>query len=305
MNFKISKEFQIGVLVIVTIAITFFGINYLKGINIFNPTNYYYLKYDRINGLVETNPVNVKGYKVGLVQEIIYDYENPNKDIIVVLQLDEELRIPVGTKAALVSGLMGGATIELMLNESSSYYERGDTIPGYIDDGIMTALTSEVMPRIQTIIPQLDSLIVSLNEIAENKTIESSLANINEMTGNLKKASVGINRIVDKDVPELCTNMNSVLSDFSKVSGNLSKVDFDKTVTQLNSTLFGVQTMVDRVNRGEGTLGLLMKDPGLYNNLNTTVSSANELLVDLKANPKRYVHFSVFGGKKEGKEVDN
>jgi phospholipid/cholesterol/gamma-HCH transport system substrate-binding protein len=277
----------------------------LKGINIFNPTNYYYLKYDRINGLVETNPVNVKGYKVGLVQEIIYDYENPNKDIIVVLQLDEELRIPVGTKAALVSGLMGGATIELMLNESSSYYERGDTIPGYIDDGIMTALTSEVMPRIQTIIPQLDSLIVSLNEIAENKTIESSLANINEMTGNLKKASVGINRIVDKDVPELCTNMNSVLSDFSKVSGNLSKVDFDKTVTQLNTTLSGVQTMVDRVNRGEGTLGLLMKDSGLYNNLNTTVSSANELLVDLKANPKRYVHFSVFGGKKEGKEVDN
>jgi phospholipid/cholesterol/gamma-HCH transport system substrate-binding protein len=255
--------------------------------------------------LVETNPVNVKGYKVGLVQEIIYDYENPNKDIIVVLQLDEELRIPVGTKAALVSGLMGGATIELMLNESSSYYERGDTIPGYIDDGIMTALTSEVMPRIQTIIPQLDSLIVSLNEIAENKTIESSLANINEMTGNLKKASVGINRIVDKDVPELCTNMNSVLSDFSKVSGNLSKVDFDKTVTQLNTTLSGVQTMVDRVNRGEGTLGLLMKDSGLYNNLNTTVSSANELLVDLKANPKRYVHFSVFGGKKEGKEVDN
>lgn len=299
MKFKLSKEFQIGILVIVTIAITFFGVNYLKGINIFNPTNYYYLKFDRINGLVETNPVNVKGYKVGLVQEIVYDYENPNQDIVVVLQLDDDLRVPYGTKAALVSGLMGGATIELMLNESSSYYKRGDTIPSYIDDGILSALTSEVMPRIQTIIPQLDSLIVSLNAIAENKTIESSLANINELTGNLKKASVGINRIVDKDVPELCTNMNTVLTDFSKVSGNLSKVDFDKTVAQLNSTLSGVQTMVDKVNKGEGTLGLLLKDQGLYNNLNTTVSSANELLVDLKANPKRYVHFSVWGGKKD------
>ncbi len=299
MKFKLSKEFQIGILVIVTIAITFFGVNYLKGINIFNPTNYYYLKFDRINGLVETNPVNVKGYKVGLVQEIVYDYENPNQDIVVVLQLDDDLRVPEGTKAALVSGLMGGATIELMLNESSSYYKKGDTIPSYIDDGILSALTSEVMPRIQTIIPQLDSLIVSLNAIAENKTIESSLANINELTGNLKKASVGINRIVDKDVPELCTNMNTVLTDFSKVSGNLSKVDFDKTVAQLNSTLSGVQTMVDKVNKGEGTLGLLLKDQGLYNNLNTTVSSANELLVDLKANPKRYVHFSVWGGKKD------
>ena len=234
-----------------------------------------------------------------MVQEIVYDYENPNQDIVVVLQLDDDLRVPEGTKAALVSGLMGGATIELMLNESSSYYKRGDTIPSYIDDGILSALTSEVMPRIQTIIPQLDSLIVSLNAIAENKTIESSLANINELTGNLKKASVGINRIVDKDVPELCTNMNTVLTDFSKVSGNLSKVDFDKTVAQLNSTLSGVQTMVDKVNKGEGTLGLLLKDQGLYNNLNTTVSSANELLVDLKANPKRYVHFSVWGGKKD------
>ena len=93
--------------------------------------------------------------------------------------------------------------------------------------------------------------------------------------------------------------MNTVLTDFSKVSGNLSKVDFDKTVAQLNSTLSGVQTMVDKVNKGEGTLGLLLKDQGLYNNLNTTVSSANELLVDLKANPKRYVHFSVWGGKKD------
>ena len=102
MKFKLSKEFQIGILVIVTIAITFFGVNYLKGINIFNPTNYYYLKFDRINGLVETNPVNVKGYKVGLVQEIVYDYENPNQDIVVVLQLDDDLRVPEGTKAALV-----------------------------------------------------------------------------------------------------------------------------------------------------------------------------------------------------------
>lgn len=302
MNFKLSKEFQIGILVIVTIAITFFGVNYLKGINIFNPTNYYYLKLDKINGLVETNPVNVKGYKVGLVQEIIYDYENPNKDIVIVLQLDDDLRVPHGTKAALVSGLMGGATIELMLNESSTYYQRGDTIPSYIDEGILNALTAEVMPRIQTIIPQLDSLIVSLNAIAENKTIESSLANINEMTGNLKKASVGINRIVDKDVPTLCSNMNTVLTDFSKVSGNLSKVDFDKTVTQLNTTLSSVQTMVDRVNKGEGTLGMLMKDPSLYNNINTTVSSANDLLVDLKLNPKRYVHFSVWGGKRDNKE---
>lgn len=300
MNFKISKELQIGIWVIATLAVTFFGVNYLKGINIFNPTNYYYLKFDHINGLVETNDVTVKGYKVGLVQRIIYDYENPDADVVVVLQVDDDLKIPVGSKAALVSALIGSPSIELRIaSGASGVYQRGDTIPSYVDDGVMNSLTEEVMPRIQTIIPQLDSLIVSLNAIAENKTIENSLENINAITKNLNKASVGINRIVDKDVPDLCANINGVMGNFNKVSANLSGVDFRGTVNNLNKTLLGVQGITDKLNNGSGTLGLLLTNKDLYNNLNTTIGSANELVVDIREHPKRYINVSVFGKKSE------
>ena len=300
MNFKISKEFQIGLLVVITIAVTFFGVNYLKGINIFNPTNYYYLSLERINGLVETNDVTIKGYKVGLVKKIIYDYDNPASNVLVVLQVDDDLKIPVGSKAALVSSLIGAPSIELRLETSNTQiYKRGDTIPSYIDEGIMNSLTEEVMPRIQTIIPQLDSLILSLHAIAENKTIESSLENINAITKNLNRASVGINKVVDKDIPLLCGNINGVMGNLDKVSTNLSAVDFRGTFSQLNKTLLGVQGVTDKLNNGTGTLGLLLTKRDFYDNLNTTVGSANDLLVDLKAQPKRYINVSVFGRKNE------
>lgn len=300
MNFKISKELQIGIWVIATLAVTFFGVNYLKGINIFNPTNYYYLKFNRINGLVETNDVTVKGYKVGLVQRIIYDYDNPDADVVVVLQVDDDLKIPVGSKAALVSALIGSPSIELRMERGTSeIYQRGDTIPSYVDDGIMNSLTEEVMPRIQTIIPQLDSLILSLHAIAENKTIENSLENINTITKNLNKASVGINKLVANDVPEMCKNFNGVMGNLNKVSVNLSGVDFKGTVNNLNKTLVGIQGITDKMNNGQGTLGLLLTNKELYNNLNTTVGSANELVVDIREHPKRYINVSVFGKKSE------
>ncbi len=302
MEFKITKEFKIGLWVVITIALTFFGVNYLKGINIFHPTNYYYLKFSHINGLVETNPVNIKGYKVGLVQEIIYDYDNPSSDVVVVLQVDDDLKIPVNTRAGLVSGLLGSPSIELYMDANSpanGYFQKGDTIPSYVDDGVMNAITAELMPRIQSIIPQLDSLMASLQLIAENKAIEKSLANIQVITTNLKGTTASFNKIMDQDVPELLGNANSVMKKFDKVGDGLSRVDFNKTVNQLNQTLASVQGVTDKLNRGEGSLGLLLNDKGLYNNINTTVGSANDLLVDLKANPKRYVHFSLVNRDKE------
>ncbi len=300
MNFKITKEFKIGVWVVVVIALTYFGVNYLKGVNIFNPTNYYYLKFSHINGLVETNPVNVKGYKVGLVQKIVYDYNNPGNDVVVVLQVDDDLKIPVGTKAGLVTGLLGSPSIELYLDQNSTvFYQRGDTLPSYVDDGIVEALTGELMPRIQSIIPQLDSLLASLQVIAQDKAIEKSLDNIQVITTNLKGTSYKLDNLMAKDVPTVLNNANTMMTKFDKVGDGLSKVDFEKTVNQLNATLASVQGVTDKINKGEGSLGLLLNDKSLYNNLNTTVNSANDLLVDLKANPKRYVQFSLISKSKD------
>ncbi|MDR1729058.1 MAG: MlaD family protein [Prevotellaceae bacterium] len=297
MKIKFSRELQIGTLVIVTIAILYFGINYLKGINIFNPTNYYYVKLEQVNGLVASNPVTIKGYKIGLVKSINYNYDSHEDDIVIVLQVDDQLKIPVGSKAVLKTELLGGASMSLDLQSviPGVYYKKGDTIPAVIDGGIMTTVTTEIMPRVQSIVPQLDSLITSLRMITDDNSIEQSLGNIKRLTANLESSSVSLNSMMKKDLPVILSNVNTITTDFSKLSKDLSQVDFNATMLSLNHTLSNLQLISDRINNGEGSIGLLINDKSFYNNLNSTMESANNLLLDLKSNPKRYVHFSLFG----------
>ncbi len=297
MKIKFGRELQIGILVIITIAILYFGINYLKGINIFNPTNYYYAKFDRVDGLVASNPVTIKGYKIGLVKSIIYNYDDPKDGVVVILQVDDHLKVPVGSKAVLQSELLGGANISLDLQSEipGVFLKKGDTIQSIIDDGIMAAVTAELMPRIQSIIPQLDSLIFSLRMITENNSIEKSLGNIQRLTANLESTSVTLDAMMKKDVPVILKNVNTITTDFSKISQNLSQIDFYTTMQSVNHTMANLQMISDKINNGEGSIGLLLNDKSFYNNLSNTMESANNLLLDLKSNPKRYVHFSVFG----------
>lgn len=299
MKFKFSRELWIGALVIATVAVLYFGVNYLKGINIFNPTNYYYVKFDRVNGLSVSSPITIKGYKIGLIKDIIYNYDDPKDGVVVVLQVDDDLRIPVNSQAVLTAELLGGANVSLNLNAEMNgvFYKKGDTIPSFIDDGIMATVTAEIMPRVQSIVPQLDSLLVSLKLIAGDQAIQKSLGNIQRLTANLESASVSLNGLMKNDVPVIMKNVNTITTDFSKVSANLSHVDFQATMKRVDNTLANLQTITDKVNRGEGTVGMLLNDKTLYNNLANTAGSANELLIDLKANPKRYVQFSLWGKK--------
>lgn len=294
---KISKEFQIGALVIATVAVLFFGVNYLKGVNVFNPSNYYYAKFDRVNGLLESSSVTVQGVKLGVVKSINYNFNNVNDGVVVVLSVDDELRIPVGSSAVLTSGLLGGADVSISMKQTApgQFYKPGDTIPAIMDEGPMSAVQEEIMPRIQSIIPQLDSLILSLRMITEDNSIQKTLGNINRLTANLEHASVSLNTMMSKDVPLILGNVNTITTDFSKVSTNLSRIDFASTMGKMDATLSNLQTITNKVNSGEGTVGLLLNDRTLYDNLANTAGSANTLLVDLKANPRRYVHFSMFG----------
>ena len=266
MKFKFSRELWIGALVIATVAVLYFGVNYLKGINIFNPTNYYYVKFDRVNGLSVSSPITIKGYKIGLIKDIIYNYDDPKDGIVVVLQVDDDLRIPVNSRAVLTSELLGGANVSLTLNAEMNgvFYKKGDTIPSFIDDGIMATVTAEIMPRVQSIVPQLDSLLVSLKVIAGDQAIQKSLGNIQRLTANLESASVSLNGMMKNDVPVIMKNVNTITTDFSKVSANLSHVDFQATMKRVDNTLANLQTITDKVNRGEGTVGMLLNDKTLY-----------------------------------------
>ena len=282
---------------VATIALLYFGINYLKGINIFNPTNYYCAKFDRIDGLVKSNPVMIKGYKIGQVNSIIYNYDDPGDGIIVVLQVDDQLKIPIGSKAILRTELLGGASISLDLQSEvpGVFLKKGDTIPALIDDGIMAAVMEEIMPRVQSIIPQLDSLTYSLRMITQNNSIEKSLGNIQRLTANLESTSASLDVMMKKDVPVILQNVNTITTDFSKISGDLSQVNFYATMQSINHTLANLQMISDKINNDKGSIGLLINDDAFYKNLNSTMESANSLLIDLKSNPKRYVNFSLFG----------
>lgn len=294
---KISKEFQIGALVVATVAVLFFGVNYLKGVNVFNPSNYYYAKFDRVNGLLESSSVTVQGVKLGVVKSINYNFNDVSDGVVVELMVDDELRVPVGSMAVLTSGLLGGADVSLSMRQSypGQFYKPGDTIPAVLDEGPMTAVTQEVMPRIQSIIPQLDSLIYSLRMITGDNSIPKTLANLSRMTANLEQTSLTLNRMMTSDVPVILSNVNTITTDFTKVSTNLSRIDFATTMGKVDATLANLKTITDKVNSGDGTVGLLLNDRSLYDNLTNTAGNANNLLVDLKANPKRYVHFSMFG----------
>ena len=297
MKIKFWREFQIGILVIATTAILFFGINYLKGINIFNPTNYFYAKFERVDGLVASNPIVSRGYKIGLVKSIDYNYNDPEDGVVVVLQVDDQLKVPVGSKVVLKKELLGSASLELELKSDGLgfFLKKGDTIPSLIDDGIMASVTEEIMPHVQGIILQLDSLTYSLRLITEDKSIQQSLGNIQRLTSNLESASISINSMMKKEVPDILKNVHTLTADFNIISRNLSQTDFHKTMQSLDYTLNNLQMISDKMNTGEGTIGLLLNDATLYKNLSSATHSADELLLDLKANPKRYVHFSLMG----------
>lgn len=293
-----SREARIGLVVVAAAGLLFFGLNYLKGINIFSPTNYYIAIYKNVGGLVPSNAVYIKGYKVGQVDKIVYDFSR-DSSFMVYLTINKDLKLPKGTQAELGDeGLMGGKQINLVLGtKSTGYYSSGDIIESSVPVTMMEALKTGVLPSIEKIVPKLDSLITSLNKVASDPAIGKSMASIQRTTANLDETSAQLKGMMHKDVPQILTKVNKMADNFEAVSGNLRNIDFAATIASVNQTLANLASATNKLNSKEGTLGLLLNDKTLYVNLSNMTGSANDLMVDLKAHPKRYVHFSVFGKK--------
>jgi len=293
-----SREARIGLVVVAAAGLLFFGLNYLKGINIFSPTNYYIAIYKNVGGLVPSNAVYIKGYKVGQVDKIVYDFSR-DSSFMVYLTINKDLKLPKGTQAELGDeGLMGGKQINLVLGtKSTGYYSSGDIIESSVPVTMMEALKTGVLPSIEKIVPKLDSLITSLNKVASDPAIGKSMASIQRTTANLDETSAQLKGMMHKDVPQILTKVNKMADNFEVVSGNLRNIDFAATIASVNQTLANLASATNKLNSKEGTLGLLLNDKTLYVNLSNMTGSANDLMVDLKAHPKRYVHFSVFGKK--------
>ena len=292
-----NKEFKIGLAGIAALLILFFGINYLKGINMFKPESYYYVEYTNINGLALSSPVYANGIKVGLVRDIKYNYAKTGY-VVVGIEMDETMKIPVGSKAELVTEMLGTVKMNINLNlQEKNYINPGDTIEGYTNDGIMGKAEKELMPQMEKMMPKLDSILSSLNKLLADPSLSNTIKNAENLTASLSQTSKHLETLMSNDIPQLTGNVTAITEDLKVISGNLKNVDYADTFKKVDATLQNVHLLTEKLTRKDNTLGLLLNDSALYNNLNATTSNAASLLEDLQKHPKRYVHFSLFGRK--------
>ena len=293
----ITKEVRIGIAGIIALCVLIYGINWLKGIHMFQPSSYFYAKFQNVNGLTKSSPVFADGVRVGIVRDIYYDYVNPG-NVIVEVELDTELRIPKGSTGELVTEMLGTVKMNLLLNfNSTEYYQPGDTLPGKTNAGLMGAAEEKLVPQIEQMLPKMDSILYSLNKILADPALSATLHNAEKLTANLDVTTRQLNMLMQKDLPQLTGKLNTIADNFIAISDNLKGIDYASTFNKIDSTLYNVQMLTEKLNRKDNSIGLLFNDPTFYQNLSATTANAATLLEDLKAHPKRYVHFSLFGKK--------
>lgn len=293
----LTKEVKIGLAGLVALFMLIYGINYLKGINMFKPSTYYYVEYSNINGLAQSSPVFADGFRIGIVRDIHYNYNTPGH-VIVEVELDTDMRIPKGSTAELVTEMLGTVKMNILLvNNPREKYQVGDTIPGILNNGIMEAVTQTIMPQMEKMLPRLDSILVSLNRILADPNIPGTLKSVRGTAANLEVATAQLNVLLKKDVPQLTGKLNQIGDNFIVISDNLKGINYASTFEKIDSTMTNLKVLTSQLTRNDNSLGLLLNDRALYDNLSATGANAAALLEDLKIHPKRYVHFSVFGKK--------
>ncbi len=298
MNKLFSREIIIGASVLIALLALVFGINYLKGVNIFKAANYYYASYTNVAGLAQSAPVTLNGYKVGLVRDIAYEYDNPGH-VKVEISLDRQLLLPEGTSAVIVTDMLGTSTIELRMGTSPNLLEVGSKISGVVGSGLMDKVSTELMPSIIQIAPHIDSLVVALTAVAADPALVNSVRRLDAIMANLEATTTQLNRTV----PALLKNANSTMANVSDISANISQVSsalavlsddlkrmpLDSTLHNINSITANLDEATSKLNSTNSSLGLLLNDPGLYHNLNNSAAHVDSILIDLKKQPKRYI----------------
>lgn len=294
---KISREVKIGVSGIVALVLLYFTIKFLQGVSIFNVNDTYYINFRNAKALAKSSPVYADGYNVGIVSDLRYDYEHPGRGVIVEISVEHGMRIPVGTTAVLDEAMLGGCTLNLLMgNNPVERYSTGDTIPAADNHGLMSK-AGELIPKLEQTLTKVDSLLTSLNTLASDPNLKKILANAETVTSNLDRSSRDLNKLLENDVPQMAQTFSKAGEGVTQLTDRLNQLDLQGTMAKVDGTMDNLNQMSNRLNAPDNTVGLLLNDTSLYTNLNQTVNGASALVEDLKAHPKRYVHFSVFGKK--------
>lgn len=291
----LTKEFVIGACVIVALVVLFFGIDFLKGINLFQPTNFYHASYSNVAGLEIAAPVTIDGYKVGQVREINFNYEKPGK-VDVLIAVDEKLSLPKDSRAVIESGLMSGASIKIILGTDKELIPVGGEVPTGVVPDLMSALSNGVMPAVESILPKVDTLLYSLNQLVADPALSASIQRLDAITANVESATIGLNNTMNNQVPgimnnadRITTQLDTVVQNLSVLSAQLKALPLQSTMANVDNVVTNLSTFSNQLNDKNSTLGQLMNNPALYNQLNQVAADIDSLIVDIKRNPKRYI----------------
>lgn len=319
-----TPELKIALVAIAGVVILFFGIQFLKGLDLFATTTSYKMHFDSVDGLSVTTPVYANGVKVGAVKGIYYDYEHPEKEISVDVNIDKSMKIPEGTTAEILSDLMGNVKMNLILGRSSNYMKPGDVIEGGVNGGTLGGVR-DLIPSVQQLMPKLDSILMSVNSLLADPALRNVVHNADKISADLTTSTRELNMLLAQlngTVPGMMGKADRLLDNASGAMKNIdggitdargtiksangmittldnkvADIDLAGTMYKVNTALEHVNALTAKLNSNEGSLGMLINDPTFYNNLNKTMRSADSLLINIKAHPKRYVHFSLFGRK--------
>jgi len=292
-----NKEIIIALVTVISLGLLYFGLNYLKGANIFKPANLYYVRMPDVSELQPANPVYVDGFKVGLVREINYDFQKTGQ-IVVQISLDKKMRIETDSHIEIKVGLTSGAYLNLVLNKYvSTYYQAGDTIDGVSEKGIMEKISTDLLPQFTALLPRLDTILQGIQFLVNHPAISLSLERLSATTANLETSTRQLNVLLLDSIPPIMSNMHQISSDLTSVSAQLKQMDFVATLNRADQMIQNLDQITLKLKSKDNSLGLLLNDRTLYDHLDTTIVNASNLLLDIKQSPKRYVHFSVFGKK--------
>ncbi len=312
-----KKNIIIGAVVVVALGLLYWGIEFLKGVNLFEPKNYYITRFEKVDGLTVSSPITVNGYQVGLVKELNFDYKT--NEIEVKMSLDDELKIPIGSSVSLNSQLLGSPSLVINLAQGKAYHKVGDMIPSTMKAGLMEKVGNDIMPQVNEIMPKVNDILANVNTLTSNPALHNSVSNFDEITAkintsakdltvlmnNLSSLSQNLNGSVPGVISGIATKVDGTVSNIQTLTSNLNNkvndlptAQLQTTINDLNATLANLKVLTaelnNKLNDRNSSLGLLLNDRQLYDNANGAVMSLDSLLIDLKANPKKYITIKVF-----------
>ena len=312
-----TPQAKIAIVALVAILVLFLGIQFLKGLSIFSNDAHYRIKFNDITGLSTSTPVFARGFKVGVVRSIDYNYAHPDEHITVGIDVDKTMKIPEGTTAEIISDLMGNVKVVLKFGNNTQLLEPNGWIDGCINDGTLGDLRSMV-PSVQLMLPKVDSILSSVNTLLADPALQSSVHNLGQITENLTTSTRELNELLvqaNGALPAMAAKAGKVMDNanggiteargairgannmMANLNNKVNGFDVETTMAKVNATLDNMNQFTTKLNNSEGTMGLMLNDPSLYNNMKSTMRSADSLLTNFKAHPKRYIHFSIFGKK--------